>query len=429
MHVGRGATGLSAEVSDHETAAGTGPTRRSDNHAMAMSVAIGRAPAKVLLASAARKAKIPADVVAELQDNCDLLALVEEVTGELRKTGREYRGWCPLCDSSKGLTVFKKGGRWRWYCQACKVGYGPIDWLMKVGGKGFLDAVALLGGDVDELRRVGVSPAVRERAVQKRAEREAREIAEAAERRRAAWAVWDGAEGVAGEAAETYLLGRGLHGPWPASLRFHPRVWTVKPDPLPDDRHHEEPIALPALVACVTSGDFKFLAVHRIFLGGAPDGSGRVVQAPCLPEDARKRALGDLRDGWVRLTDVPAAGGMLAVTEGIETGLAVVHAMRVAGRLYGEGGDVVVGAALFAGQLSRIGLGSWRPDRIVFMADHDQRRWNEKQQRWIEPTGEREAIAACIRAETEFGVPAYWSMPNTPGWDWNDPLMSAERAA
>src|SRR3546814_2614612 len=79
-----------------------------------------------------------------------------------------------------------------------------------------------------------------------------------------------------------------LCGPWPAALRFHPRVWTVKPDPLPGDAHHEAPVALPALVACVTSGDFRFLAVHRIFLGGDPAGSGRVVQAPSLPERARK---------------------------------------------------------------------------------------------------------------------------------------------
>ncbi len=66
----------------------------------------------------------------------------------------------------------------------------------------------------------------------------------------------------------------------------------------------------PALVAGVTNGDGKFIAVHRTYL--KLDGSGKAaVSTP-------KMALGSLQDGAVRLSRV---GYMLGLAEGIETAL------------------------------------------------------------------------------------------------------------
>lgn len=350
-----------------------------------------------------------------LQDGCDLPSLVAPfLAGALRKTGREYKGPCPLCSRSKSLTVFRKTNRWRWYCHGCTEGHGAIDWLTKVAGMGFLDAVRALGGDPDALRRSEPSPEVRRRAQAAKEQREAEERADAERRRRAAWDVWQGRQPVAGSPAERYLEARGLRGPWPASLGFHEQVWTIRPAPTETDPDAEERVAFPAMLACVTSGDRRFLAVHRIFLAVNDDGS--VTKAKGLPVDATKRALGDLCDGAVRLTRRPKSGGTLALTEGVETGEAVAQALRRVGRLAESGGDAAVWSALFAGQLCRIGFGPdpfWRPSRIVVMADNDPK----------SKTGETKAIEACRRFQGEFGIPSAWSMPNRPGWDWNDPLI------
>jgi hypothetical protein len=102
---------------------------------------------------------------------------------------------------------------------------------------------------------------------------------------------------------ETYLRGRGLVLPAPASLRFHPAL------------KHPSGALWPAMVALVTRGtDGVPVGIHRTFL--ARDGAGK---APVTPA---KMMLGRCGGGVVRLAE---AADTLMVGEGIETTLSVMQ--------------------------------------------------------------------------------------------------------
>lgn len=98
-----------------------------------------------------------------------------------------------------------------------------------------------------------------------------------------------------------YLSARAISMPVPACLRLHANL-----------NHKPTETRWPAMVASVDNGDGR-VGVHRTWLRS--DGSGK---APITPE---KMALGDLRDGAVRLAP---AGDVLGICEGIETGLAAM---------------------------------------------------------------------------------------------------------
>ncbi len=87
--------------------------------------------------------------------------------------------------------------------------------------------------------------------------------------------------------------------PWPIWLRYHGAL-----------KHAPTNLRFPALVAGVTSGGGKFIAVHRTYL--KLDGSGKAaVTSP-------KMALGSLQDGAVRLGRADKA---LGLAEGLESAL------------------------------------------------------------------------------------------------------------
>ncbi|MGO4757851.1 toprim domain-containing protein, partial [Streptomyces sp. 2MCAF27] len=99
----------------------------------------------------------------------------------------------------------------------------------------------------------------------------------------------------------TYLLHRGITMAPPACLRLHGGL-----------DHRPTETRWPAMVASVDNGDGR-VGVHRTFLRS--DGRGKA------PIEPAKMALGDLRDGAVRLAP---AGDVLGISEGIETGLAAM---------------------------------------------------------------------------------------------------------
>ncbi len=118
-------------------------------------------------------------------------------------------------------------------------------------------------------------------------------------RQEAATEIWQATEPIKNTLAATYLCSRGLQPPWPIWLRYHGAL-----------KHNPTGLRFPALVAGVTDGDGKFMAVHSTYL--KLDGSGKAaVSAP-------KMALGSLQDGAVRLG---RAGKVLGLAEGIETAL------------------------------------------------------------------------------------------------------------
>lgn len=119
--------------------------------------------------------------------------------------------------------------------------------------------------------------------------------------------IWRAASHATGTLVETYLRARGYDGPIPPTLRFSPDLRH------PDGSHH------PAMIAAVARvPDRKVVAIHRTFLSA--DGSGKADIKPA------KASLGPIGHGAVRLA---AAGEQIAVSEGIETGLAILMATGI----------------------------------------------------------------------------------------------------
>ena len=230
-----------------------------------------------------------------------------------------------------------------------------------------------------------------------RAAREREERASAARRARQARWCWEGTQVLAGTPAERYLRARGITGPLPSSLRFHPTCWHA-----PTARRR------PALVALVEGG--PTFAVHRTYL--TPE--GRKI----APAEDAKLMLGATLGGAVRLRagrtgsrgrPRAAEPGPLVVAEGIETALAV--GLGAAGRIEPA---ARLWAALSAPGLAGLALPPV-PGRLVVAADGDA-------------AGLRAAEALERRARA-----AGWRVTLAPapeGLDWNDvaTAQAGERA-
>jgi hypothetical protein len=114
--------------------------------------------------------------------------------------------------------------------------------------------------------------------------------------------IWRSSVSANGTLVETYLAGRGLRGPLPPTLRFHPGL------------KHPSGGFWPAMVAAVTRGvGSRQLAIHRTFL--APDGTAKASIDP-------QKMLGPCRGCAVKLAE---PGKVLMVGEGIETCLAAMQ--------------------------------------------------------------------------------------------------------
>jgi putative DNA primase/helicase len=167
---------------------------------------------------------------------------------------------------------------------------------------------------------------------------------------------------------------------YPPCLRTNPRDWHWDADTSVSTPH-------PAMVAMVTNPAGKHVATHRTFL--AEDGSGKAnVSKP-------RKVVGRYGHGpTIRITP-PAP--VMGIAEGIETALA-------AGRLF----RMPVWSVICAN-----GIETFEAPRVVqhlvIFADHDR---HGKGQRAAEQLRANLSITTEIR------------MPEQPGTDWNDVLMS-----
>lgn len=110
--------------------------------------------------------------------------------------------------------------------------------------------------------------------------------------------IWDETESATGTIVQTYLESRAITCPVPPTIRFHSNLFY--------DFEH----TYPGMVGAVMR-DGQLIAIHRTYLDGP-----RKADVP-FP----KKALGSIRGGAVKLGE--ATQGVLAVTEGIETGLSI----------------------------------------------------------------------------------------------------------
>jgi hypothetical protein len=171
------------------------------------------------------------------------------------------------------------------------------------------------------------------------AERERVRRQEAARKAEHAKRLWQEALPIAGTIAETYLRGRGIACPLPATLRFYPACW-----------HGPTARQRPALVALVEGGGG--FAVHRTYLRA--DGGGKAGL-----DGGDKLMLGATAGGAVRLADGP---GWLVVAEGIESGLSLACGLL--------DGPATIWAGLSTSGLRGLHLPA-QPGRLTIACDGD----------------------------------------------------------
>lgn len=192
-------------------------------------------------------------------------------------------GPCPICEGTDRFRFDDKDGKGTFFCTSCRPGDG-IKLVMLKTRTSFAEA----------------AKNIRER-LGETAEAAPRRQASPDQTRQAASGIWQQSVPVIGNDAARYLAGRGLHGPYPNSLRFCAAAYVA-----------EVRGRLPAMVALVQDPEGNAVNVHRTFL---QNGRKAPLQAP------RKMMRGDVPDGAaIRLGK---HDGRLGIAEGIETALAV----------------------------------------------------------------------------------------------------------
>ena len=191
-----------------------------------------------------------------------------------------------------------------------------------------------------------------------------------------------GAETIMGSPVARYLTGRGLMVPEAADLLFHP-----------DLTHWETKTGYPAMLGQVRDRDGAVIGLHRSYLAIEDEA---VTKAPL---DKAKKMLGRVAGGAVRLADL-GDGDRLALSEGIETGLAVMTACS----------DLPVWATLSTSGLEQVDLPPGAR-RVLILADND-----------TSGAGLRAAEAAARRLRAQ-GRDVAVVLPPEEGEDFNDLLL------
>jgi hypothetical protein len=219
------------------------------------------------------------------------------------------------------------------------------------------------------------------------AERKRREDADRRERERKrafCSTLWRETSPAAGTLVETYLAGRGLHGPIPEAVRFHRRGQLAYPWNLEGG----DVRTWPAMVCLIQHASGAPCGLHVTALKS--DGSGKADL-----RNGSRRMLGDVAGGAVRLAPI-GADQVLAVAEGLETALA-----------FRQLSGTPTWAALSAG-----GVGAFNPPpglkRLIVAADADDKGMTAAR-----------ALAERARSRVEVVI-----CPAPAGTDWNDQLKA-----
>jgi hypothetical protein len=222
----------------------------------------------------------------------------------MRRNGRSWLGDCPACGYKKALTLSEKAGKLLIYCHSCQ------------------DSKAIW--QVLKNQKQGLCLAKPAKAAEAIPNNLAIEM----------WAVSLPPQGTP---VSEYLKARGYRGLCPDDIRY-----------LPLHKHKPSGHQFPIMITAVRNQTGIVQAIHRTYL--QPDG---LKKAPIEPA---KMSLGPLKGASVHLAK---AGPILAISEGIETGLSVMQAT-----------GLPVWAALSTSGM----IGLELPDvvtEIVLLADHD----------------------------------------------------------
>lgn len=211
-------------------------------------------------------------------------------TLRLARDGTVWRACCPFHpERSPSFTVFGDG----YHCFGCGAHGDVFDWLQRTRNMTLPEAISYLGGDRQRDGATAPTPSMPPPASNDHGDRRNLALARS---------LWREASAARGTVVECYLRSRGLWLPATPVLKFHPAC------PRGVERQ-------PAMLALMTDPHTnKPGGVHRTFL--LPDGSRKA-------DGKSKMMLGYA--GVIRLADDADVSKGLGVTEGIETGLAVMQ--------------------------------------------------------------------------------------------------------
>ena len=209
--------------------------------------------------------------------------------------------------------------------------------------------------------------------------------------------IWQEAAPVrAGDPVDRYLSSRGLGlDAYPLAVRCHPRLGYYQ---RVDGGKSQRVAEYPAMLARIDEPEGEMISLHRTYLDG-----GRRAALP----DAKKVLSSGINGAAIRLF---SCDDVLAVTEGIETALAV-HQLK----------SVPVWAGLSAGNLERL----WVPPgvrRVLIFGDNDADGQFDGQ-------ASAYALARRLRKEAGHGVErdVRVLVPGKPGADWAEVWWSVVR--
>jgi len=240
---------------------------------------------------------------------------------------------CPIqgCGGTDRFQYTDKYGEGNYHCRSCGAG-GGLKLAQAVLGDRFGDLLDKIEREVGAAKlapaavNAGPSPERMKRLCQR---------------------IWQEAKPISvGDEVDRYLRNRGLAlQSYPRSLRFHPALGYYEKQ---DGQQRSKKIAeYPAMIACVQGSDGHAVTLHRTYLK-----DGRKA----LGDQSKKVLSSGINGAAVRLDE---ATEELAITEGIETGLAVRLST-----------SKPVWAALNNGNMEKL----WFPDsvrRVCIYADND----------------------------------------------------------
>jgi hypothetical protein len=251
----------------------------------------------------------------------------------LRRHGNGFVGPCPICSKdrqSKTDGRFEIKDRDGWVCAACQDGGDVIALVMKVEGiTDFRAAVERLGG-VREVDSVEVEKRERVRT-EERAKR-ARDTETFRERERGKlYDIWNRAIAPADTPVERYLELRRLALPPDAGKRLR----CVPEMPYHAQAGRYAPVLWrgPAMVAPIVGADGIFQGLHFTYVDLAePKGKARIANPETGEILPAKKVRGSKIGGSIPLAKSPQPARRWIIGEGIETTLAVWHALNSLGR-------------------------------------------------------------------------------------------------
>ncbi len=334
----------------------------------------------------------------------------------LKRRGRELVGCCPF-HHEKTPSFFVAPDKGFFHCFSCGAHGHAIDYVMRARNLDFPEAVADILGLPRQRPKVAAAP-VGPAAPAPDDDDHAADVAR----------ILAACEPVAqGTAAHLYLWARALI----------PRSGLPRGLPLFAHRSlycHEIREHLPALVASIVDRNEVPTAVMRIWLRHSFEGEQKDNRAPL---DTRKKSLGRLGDGAVRLG---APGPLLGFAEGIETALAVRRTHRMP--VWALCGVTRMGypahwrdARTAAGERPRVWIPPDRPPAGV-----ECRRVGERAPSIWVPPGTQQLVffgdngfvgktCATHAANwfTRHGTPAAAKFPAAQFSDFNDEFLAGER--